>query len=579
VKNKNRIVVALARVALAASSHKPLVPRRGLGVRQPSGALEVLGGRKRQRAGALQNADAAQFHWLQLSDQNCRCSRAVESLSASSRRQKLAFRAAASVSLRVKTACITRLLLLMLPAVVQAQYTYTTNNGAITITGYTGSGGVVSIPGTITGLPVTSIGYRAFYSCSSLTSVTIPDSVASIGPLAFIYCSGLTSVTIGNSVISVGDEAFQQCTSLTSLTIGNSVTSIGASAFQACGGLTSLTIPDSVTSLGGGAFSYCRNLTSLTIGANVAYIGDYAFISCTSLTSATIPNSVTSIGTYAFRDCTSLNRITIPNNVTNIGESAFEFCTGLTSLTIGNSVISIGGWAFFGCSGLNSVTIPNSVTSIGEPAFAFCTGLAIITVDALNSAYTSVDGVLFDKKQSELIQYPPGKAGNNYTLPNSVTSIGRQAFGQCASLTSVTFPNSFTSIGEYAFEQCPSLTQEYFQGNAPSYVASSADNATVYYLPGTTGWGPTFGGRPTALWSLPYPLILTSGPSFGVQTNRFGFIISWAANNNVVVEASTDLANPIWVPVGTNTLTGGWSYFGDPGWKNYHARFYRLRSP
>jgi hypothetical protein len=105
------------------------------------------------------------------------------------------------------------------------------------------------------------------------------------------------------------------------------------------------------------------------------------------------------------------------------------------------------------------------------------------------------------------------------------------------------------------------------------------NTATVYYLPGTTGWGATFGGRPTALWFLPNPLILTSGPSFGVQTNRFGFIISWATNLPVVVEACTNLPNPIWAPVRTNTLIGGSSYFSDPQWTNYPGRFYRLRWP
>ena len=104
-------------------------------------------------------------------------------------------------------------------------------------------------------------------------------------------------------------------------------------------------------------------------------------------------------------------------------------------------------------------------------------------------------------------------------------------------------------------------------------------NATVYYLPGTTGWGPTFGDRPTAPWTLPNPLILNKGPSFGPHTNGFGFIISWATNIPVVVEACTSLANPVWFPVGTNTLTGGSSYFSDPQWTNYPARLYRLRSP
>jgi len=139
-----------------------------------------------------------------------------------------------------------------------------------------------------------------------------------------------------------------------------------------------------------------------------------------------------------------------------------------------------------------------------------------------------------------------------------------------------------TSIGDYAFDGYTSLTSLYFQGNAPSvigYAVFSGDNVTLYYLPGTTGWGSAFAFRPTALWTLPYPLILTSNPSFGVRTNQFGFTVSWATNLNVVVEAATDLKNPKWSPVTTNALNGGTFQFTDPQWKNYPARFYRIRSP
>src|SRR5262249_5789190 len=133
-----------------------------------------------------------------------------------------------------------------------------------------------------------------------------------------------------------------------------------------------------------------------------------------------------------------------------------------------------------------------------------------------------------------------------------------------------------------AFYHCDSLTEVYFSGDAPSLgqnVFNGDPNATVYYLPGTSGWGPTFGGLPTALWSLPYPLILSQSSSFGVQTNEFGFIISWAYNPAAVVEACTNLSTSVWSPVSTNVLTDGWSYFSDPQWRNYRSRFYRARSP
>ncbi|WP_279151074.1 leucine-rich repeat domain-containing protein [Muribaculum intestinale] len=236
---------------------------------------------------------------------------------------------------------------------------------------------------------VTSIGKYAFYKCSGLTSVTIPNSVTSIGISAFYNCSGLTSVTIGNSVTSIGNSAFSNCSGLISIivdesnpsfssiegilynndattliycpitkktvTIPNSVTSIGYSAFSGCSGLTSVTIPNSVTSIRERAFSGCSGLTSVTIPNSVTSIGERAFSGCSGLTSVTIGNSVTSIGYYAFDGCYGLTSVTIPNSVTTIVQSAFSNCRGLTSVTIGNSVTSIGKYAFSGCSKLTSI--------------------------------------------------------------------------------------------------------------------------------------------------------------------------------------------------------------------------------
>ena len=298
---------------------------------------------------------------------------------------------------------------------------------------------------------ITEIGDYAFCECSSLTSLTIGNSVTSIGERAFYYCTSLTSVTIPDSVTTIGSSAFYGCSSLESVTIPDSVTSIGISAFSGCTSLTSVTIPDSVTSIGISAFSGCTSLTSVTIPDSVTSIGDSAFYDCESLTSVTIPDSVTSIGDYAFRFCSSLESVTIPDSVTTIGDSAFSFCDSLDSVTIPDSVTSIGQEAFYSCDSLTSVTIGNGVTTIGQEAFSYCYSLK-----SFYGKFASEDNrcLIVDGK---LIAFAPAGL-TEYTIPDSVTTIGNSAFEDCSSLTSVTIPNSVTKIGSSAFYGCSSLT-------------------------------------------------------------------------------------------------------------------------
>jgi hypothetical protein len=354
-----------------------------------------------------------------------------------------------------------------------AQFRYTSTNGTVTITGYIGTNKHVVIPHTISGLPVTAIGFGAFEWQGNLVSVTIPDSVASLGNWAFYDCTNLTGVTISSSLTSIGDGAFYECYSLTNVTIPDSVTNIGRSAFYECYRLTSVPIPNHVTSIGDWAFEDCYGLTNVTIPDRVTSIGDGAFEECYSLTNVTIPDSVTSIGVGAFSGCLNLAAITVDSasqNYSSIGGVLFD--KGHTTLiryppakagasyAIPDTVTSIenatGDGAFADC-GLSSITLPSSVTNIVEPAFSYCRSLESISVDALNPSYSSVDGILLDKSQRTIIQCPGGKAGA-YKIPNNVTSIGDSAFEFCSALTNVTIPSSVTNLGNLAFDSCTSLT-------------------------------------------------------------------------------------------------------------------------
>ena len=234
----------------------------------------------------------------------------------------------------------------------------------------------------------------AFWGCSSLTSITIPDSVTRVGDYAFYNCSSLTSIVIPDSVTSIGSYAFKNCTSLTGITIPDNVTSIGDDAFYGCTSLTSITIPDNVTSIGDDAFYNCSSLTSIVIPGSVTSIGRSAFADCNSLTSITIPFvGATKDGTnntffgyifgasssYYNDDCVpqALKTVVVTGG-TSIGSYAFYNCRNLTSVTIPDSVTSIGKYAFYNCRSLTSIVIPSSITSIENYTFYNCDSLESI---------------------------------------------------------------------------------------------------------------------------------------------------------------------------------------------------------
>ena len=358
--------------------------------------------------------------------------------------------------------------------------------------------------------PITCIGGDAFYDCTSLTSVKIPDSVTWIGAYAFYGCISLTSITIPDSVTSIDTAVFENCTSLTNVTIPDSVTSIGGSAFQGCTSLTSITIPNSVTMIEEETFSGCVGLEDVIIPDSVGYIGECAFWNCFSLASITLPNRLTSIHNGAFFRCTSLTSITIPDSVTFIDNRAFGNCTSLTSVKIPNSVAKMGsnspyGGAFSGCVSLKSVyykgnlsdwckidflkydsnplrngaklylngseltdiTIPSDITEIKDYAFEGCSSLTSVTI---GNSVTSIGNSAFWNCTSL----------TSVTIGNSVTSIGSGAFKNCTSLISITIPNSVTMIGTGTFKGCTSLTSVYCKATTPPAIHYDSGNSSSH---------------------------------------------------------------------------------------------------
>jgi hypothetical protein len=471
---------------------------------------------------------------------------------------------------------------------------------------------------------VTNIGKYAFADCHALFSVSIPATVSVIGDQAFISCTNLNAINVDaqnqfyGSVHGLLCDHNQETLILCpegkfgNLTVPATVTQIGPAAFDGCAGLTNVTIGSSVTNIFP-AFGNDRALRSITVDpqnlfysssggvlfdkaqstliqcpgaaagtfsvpSGVLNIAPTAFVTCVNLTNISLADTVTNIEPGAFVDCLTLRSLTVgtqnpafsdvqgvlydksqtmillcpealggnfvaPDSVSSVAFSAFLDCAKLTNVVLSPGVTNIGDFAFFGCANLTSMILPGGVTSIGQSVFESCQRL------------TSV------------------------VIPEGVRSLGASSFFGCYKLRTLTIPATVTNIGEDAFGFCYDLTSVYCKGNAPAHqdsVFDYAPGATVFYLPGTTGWGATYDFNPAILWN---PTAQLNGPGPDRSSHSFGFAIVGTSGISFLVEGCDDLTAATWLPLQIMTLTNGSVYFSDQSQTNLSQRFYRLRSP
>lgn len=362
---------------------------------------------------------------------------------------------------------------------------------------------------------VTRIGDYAFYDCTALTSVEIPEGVTQIGESAFACCQSLESVTIPGSVTEIGEGAFESCDSMMVLELASGLKCVGAFAFSECVALRELVLPNTVEridrsaftgvalqeliipgnvqEIGDNAFNGCIRLSSLTLSEGIRVIEEMAFSNCSDLTEVLIPASVECLGDGVFSDCLAMTQIavasesehfvvrddilyskdlsvlvhypaakeeqefTIPEEVRKIAGLAFASNYFLMEVMLGDHLEEVGSYAFARCSSLSFVSLPAQTTRLGVSPFHDCTMLLEIEVDPNNPCYSSIDGILYNKEQTQLIQYPAGLYDDFYKVPDTVREIAENACYDAQDLEVLKIPAGIRKIGDMAFAFCDQL--------------------------------------------------------------------------------------------------------------------------
>lgn len=352
-------------------------------------------------------------------------------------------------------------------ASVIEDFHYTVQDGAATITKYTGASGEVTVPDTIGGYPVTAIGPCAFMQ-TDVTGIVIPARVSSIGGAAFEGCQKLTAVTLPEGLTAISDSLFYYCEHLKTVTIPDGVTRIGDNAFAHCQKLTNLILPDRVGHIGDSAFIFCGALTNVHLPKLLATVGSYAFGFCTNLKQITIPEGTTEIGSCAWIGCSNLTELDLPSTLKSMGASAFADCSCITKIVIPEGVTSIASSLFYGCTKLKDIDFPVSVVHVEGGAFAntpwlenypgdfVMVGQSLYQYKGTDAAVIIPDGVTDICAQA----FYENSRVERVVIPSGVLRIGYSAFSRCTSLEEITIPDTVTDTDVYSFQETPWLEKQ-----------------------------------------------------------------------------------------------------------------------
>ena len=389
-------------------------------------------------------------------------------------------------------------------------FTYRTTADGIVITGYTGSGGSVVIPESISGKTVVGFYTSVFSNNSKILNISIPNGVANIGEKAFSFCTELTSVSFGTGIQSIEKSSFENCYKLSSVVLPDSVTEIGDLAFNNCSGLVSANLGNGIEDdgLGYGIFYGCTKLETVTIPNSITTIQKYMFYGCSKLSVFPVGNSITTIEDYAFRRCSSLLNVVIPDSVTSLGKYSFAECKKMTDITFGTGITEIPENVCSWCDKLVNITIPSTAVTIGQAAFAWCIGLQYLSFP--DSVTTLASEVCRDcSSLTEVV------------IGDGIPEITAFDFYKCSNLSKITLGVNVELISDNSFYSCNNLTNLTFKGDAPEVTIYDGSNALkdvpgpAYYYEGTSGWEPVWFGLQTICLDCQYSSSSSSSSSMG----------------------------------------------------------------